>query len=261
MKAPSIPEIVRKIETEQHKYSKLLSSLDPDVHSQGLELQEADMVMVLLRSLPEKCRSYCLLHGDSDSFEDLKRVALKFEVQQRVWSEGVGGKLSPFQPNPKGKGGDEKGKGKGKKEPRARSQSASKGAKATKDTVCYNCNKKGHFARDCWASKRDKDAKDPSDGGKAKGKAKPKPKSGSKDNSKGKGKGKTVAEVVANDREGVNLTGDQEWAEPEGESQVRSVLQQLQGIVDEARQDWIPQVEDSITWTRETSNQCYGAFG
>ena len=222
VKAPSIPEIVRKIESEQRKYSKLLSSLDPDVQSQGLELQEADMVMVLLRSLPEKCRSYCLLHGDSDSFEDLKRVALKFEVQQRVWSEGVGNKLSPFQPNPKGKGGDEKGKGKGKKEPRARSQSASKGAKATKDTVCYNCNKKGHFARDCWASKRDKDAKDHPDGGKAKGKAKPKPKSGSKDNSKGKGKGKTVAEVVANDSDGVNLTGDQEWAESEGESQVRS---------------------------------------
>ena len=60
VKAPSIPEIVRKIESEQHKYSKLLSSLDPDVQSQGLELQEADMVMVLLRSLPEKCRSYCL---------------------------------------------------------------------------------------------------------------------------------------------------------------------------------------------------------
>ena len=50
VKAPSIPEIVRKIESEQHKYSKLLSSLDPDVQSQGLELQEADMVMVLLRS-------------------------------------------------------------------------------------------------------------------------------------------------------------------------------------------------------------------
>ena len=30
VKAPSIPEIVRKIESEQHKYSKLLSSLDPD---------------------------------------------------------------------------------------------------------------------------------------------------------------------------------------------------------------------------------------
>ena len=44
-----------------------------------------------------------------------------------------------------------------------------------------------------------------------------------------KGKGKTVAEVVANDNDEVNLAGDQEWAESEGESQVRSVLQQLQG--------------------------------
>ena len=117
VKAPTIPEIVRKIESEQHKYSKLLSSLDPDVQSQGLEVQEADLVMVLLRSLPERCRSYCLLHGDGDSFEDLKRVALKYEVQQRVWSEGPGTKSNPFKPDGKGKDGDEKGasKGKGKK--------------------------------------------------------------------------------------------------------------------------------------------------
>ena len=117
VKAPTIPEIVRKIESEQHKYSKLLNSLDSDVRAQGLELQEADLVMVLLRSLPEKCRSYCLLHGDSDSFEDLKRIALKYEVQQRVWSEGSGSKLNPVQTDTKGKGGDEKGnpKGKGKK--------------------------------------------------------------------------------------------------------------------------------------------------
>ena len=73
--------------------------------------------MVLLRSLPERCRSYCLLHGDSDSFEDLKRVALKYEVQQRVWSEGPGTKLNPFKPDGKGKDGDEgASKGKGRKE-------------------------------------------------------------------------------------------------------------------------------------------------
>ena len=51
VKAPTIPEIVRKIESEQHKYSKLLNSLDSDVHAQGLELQEADLVMVLLSKL------------------------------------------------------------------------------------------------------------------------------------------------------------------------------------------------------------------
>ena len=40
------------------------------------------MVMVLLRSLREKRRSYCLLHGDSDSFEDLKRVALNLKCNK-----------------------------------------------------------------------------------------------------------------------------------------------------------------------------------
>ena len=259
VKAPSIPEIVRKIESEQHKYVKLLNSLDADVHSQGLELQEADLVMVLLRSLPERCRSYCLLHGDSDSFEDLKRVALKYEVQQRVWSEGPGTKLNPFQPDKKGKGGDEKGdpKGKGKKGKRGRSQSASRGTdKHNKDTVCFNCGKKGHFARDCWAPKKN-DGKETPD---AKGKDKPTRKSkgrpkGGKD--KGKGKGKTVAEVSAADGEGVDLTGDQEWTEPEAEShvsavRVSSVLRQLNEIVDEARWDWIPPAQDEVVMTPET---------
>ena len=35
-----------------------------------------------------------------------------------------------------------------------------------------------------------------------------------KDSLKKKGKGKTVAEVVAKDQEGINLTDDQDWAEP-----------------------------------------------
>ena len=113
VKAPSIPEIVRKIEHEMNKYTKLLNSLDSDVHAGGLQIQEADSVMVLLRSLPEKCRSHCLLHGKSESFEDLKRVALKFEVQQRVWSEAPGTKFQPFR-------GPNKGKGDGRKKKRQR---------------------------------------------------------------------------------------------------------------------------------------------
>ena len=97
VKAPSIPEVVRKIEHEMNICAKLLNSLDSDVHAGGLQLQEADSVMVLLRSLPDKCRSHCLLHGNSESFEDLKRVALKFEVQQRVWSETPGTKRATMR--------------------------------------------------------------------------------------------------------------------------------------------------------------------
>ena len=258
VKAPTIPEIVRKIESEQHKYSKLLSSLDPDVQSQGLELQEADLVMVLLRSLPERCRSYCLLHGDSDSFEDLKRVALKYEVQQRVWSEGPGTKLNPFKPDGKGKDGDEKGasKGKGKKGKRGRSQSASKSdAKGSKDVECFNCGKKGHFARDCWAPAKKNDGKDapnPKSGGKPSPKGKAKAKGGKE---KGKGKGKTVAEVANGEGDSVDLTGNQEWTEPEAEAHVSSVLQQLNEIVEVARRDWIPPAQDEFVVTREAGFQ------
>ncbi|CAE7839740.1 unnamed protein product [Symbiodinium sp. CCMP2592] len=252
VRAPTIPEIVRKIESEQHKYSKLLNSLDSDVHSQGLELQEADLVMVLLRSLPERCRSYCLLHGDSDSFEDLKRVALKYEVQQRVWSEGPGTKLSPFKGDEKGKGGDEKGtpKGRGgKKGKRDRSKSASRGgAKGNKDVECWNCGKKGHLSRDCWAPAKKNQGKDAPN---TKGDGKPSPKGkakakGGKD--KGKGKGRSVAEVAPGEGEDVDLIGNQEWTEPESEALVSSVMQ----IVEEARRDWIPPAQDEFVVTRET---------
>eukprot|EP00439_Symbiodinium_sp_Y106_P002112 s18152_g1.t1 len=111
-----------------------------------------------------RCRSYCLLHGDSDSFEDLKRVALKYEVQQRIWSEGPGTKLNPFKPDGKGKDGDEKG-------------------------------------------------------------------------------------------DSVDLTGNQEWTEPEAEAHVSSVLQQLNELVEVVRRDWIPPAQDEFVVTREAGFQ------
>ena len=136
-------------------------------------------------------------------------------------------------------------------------QSASRGSeKGNKDVVCFNCGKNGHFARDCWAPKKN-DGKETPD---AKGKDKPTPKGkarpkGGKD--KGKGKGKTVAEVSAGEGEGVDLTGDQDWTEPEAESHVSSVhvssvMRQLNEIVEEARWDWIPPARDEVVVTRET---------
>ena len=158
----------------------------------------------------------------------------------------------------KEKDGDEKGasKGKGKKGKRGRSQSASKSdAKGSKDVECFNCGKKGHFARDCWAPAKKNDGKDAPNqksGGKPSPRGKAKAKGGKE---KGKGKGKTVAEVANGEGDSVDLTGNQEWTEPEAEAHVSSVLQQLNEIVEVARRDWIPPAQDEFVVTREAGFQ------
>ena len=60
VKAPSIPEIVRKIEHEMNKCTKLLNSLDSDVHAGGLQIQEADSVMV--------CCEVCLRSAEATAY-------------------------------------------------------------------------------------------------------------------------------------------------------------------------------------------------
>ena len=44
------------------------------------------------------------------------------------------------------------------------------GRKATKDTVCFNCEKKGHFKSDCWAKGGGKEGQRPAGQGRRNGK-------------------------------------------------------------------------------------------
>ena len=115
--------------------------------------------------------------------------------------------------------------------------------------------RKGIFARDCWAPAKKNDGKDAPNqksGGKPSPRGKAKAKGGKE---KGKGKGKTVAEVANGEGDSVDLTGNQEWTEPEAEAHVSSVLQQLNEIVEVVQRDWIPPAQDEFVVTREAGFQ------
>ena len=57
-----VTDTIRKIDFEMARYSKLLGTLSSRIDATGLHVAEADLVAVLLRSLPEAVRTFCLHH-------------------------------------------------------------------------------------------------------------------------------------------------------------------------------------------------------
>ena len=140
----------------------------------GLEFFEADKVLLLLRALPPQCRQWIVLNAPDESFSAYVESALRYEAQQRIWSDLNGKPIAALNaPGDKGKGKDSKGKGKGKdkaKEGKG-SDTRGKGKGGSDETrTCFTCGQRGHLSVD-----------GPSRGkGKAKGDA-------GKDRQKGKG--------------------------------------------------------------------------
>ena len=113
----TIPEAVRKVQSELYQFERVSQLVDPAVNVRGLEFQEADKVLLLLRSLPSQCRQWVVLHAKDESFNTYLEAALRYESQQRIWSELNGQPIAALGDQkgiffvPKGK----KGKGKEKK--------------------------------------------------------------------------------------------------------------------------------------------------
>ena len=57
-----VTDTIRKIDFEMARYSKLLGTLSSRIDAAGLHVAEADLVAVLLRSLPDAVRTFCLHH-------------------------------------------------------------------------------------------------------------------------------------------------------------------------------------------------------
>ena len=89
--ATHVSDIVRKVDVELSRYKRLVETLPSAVSRDGLEVGSSDLTLMLLRSISKDARSYCLLHATGESYVELRKAALRYESQQRMFSEmGLG---------------------------------------------------------------------------------------------------------------------------------------------------------------------------
>ena len=88
-----VGDVIRKIDIEVSRFSKLLGTLPSNMDRQGLSIGDGDMLVILLRSLPEEAKKYVLHHSSADTYSVARMSALKFEQQQRLFLDlNLGGK-------------------------------------------------------------------------------------------------------------------------------------------------------------------------
>ena len=82
-----VGDTVRKIELEAARYQRLLNTLPSSVDTIGLQVTESDLLMVLVRSLPEQVRGFVLHHASGETYQAFRSAACRYEQQQRLFSD------------------------------------------------------------------------------------------------------------------------------------------------------------------------------
>ena len=79
-----VSDTIRRIDYEAARFSRLLGTLPMQVDTTGLKLADSDMLVVLLKSLPETVKNYVLHHSSADSNESYRNAAMRWEEQHRL---------------------------------------------------------------------------------------------------------------------------------------------------------------------------------
>ena len=82
-----VTDVIRRVDLESARFSKLLGTLPNSVDAVGLQLTDADLLVVLMRSLPDNVRMYAIHHAVGDSYQSYRDAARRWEQQQRMFVE------------------------------------------------------------------------------------------------------------------------------------------------------------------------------
>eukprot|EP00439_Symbiodinium_sp_Y106_P003196 s9183_g1.t1 len=80
----SLFSLAVKEETQLHQFEVLLRSASGGGVTDGMALNEADKVLILMRNLPAEVRTHLQLHGRSSTFEELKNSVWTYDLNTRV---------------------------------------------------------------------------------------------------------------------------------------------------------------------------------
>ena len=82
-----VSDVIRKVDLEAARYGRLLGGID----AVGLQLSDADLLMILMRSLPDSAKMYTVHHSQGDTYQSYRDAARKWELQQRMFVEQFSG--------------------------------------------------------------------------------------------------------------------------------------------------------------------------
>ncbi len=80
-----VSDVICRVDREAARSGKLLGTFPAGMDSVGLQVSDADLLMILTRSLPESAKTYTVHHSLGDTCRSYRDAARRWELQQRFF--------------------------------------------------------------------------------------------------------------------------------------------------------------------------------